>query len=103
MLINFLLFYKMKSLYKFIKKLDIFGQSFNFKLKSSTKSNTFIGGFFTITSIILIIGASYSTGNDIYERTKPIVSIEEKLSLKRPMLELNNKTFPISVILKIII
>jgi hypothetical protein len=69
-------------------------------VKKNTKSQTFLGGLLTIICILLLTGATYATGNDIFLKSKPIVSIEDIITPNRPLLHLTNETFPISLILQ---
>ncbi len=88
------------NLRKIVKKVDLFSRSFNFNIKNKSKSQTFLGGLLTIISSQLLLCAAYATGYDILYRAKPIVSIEDKVTLNRAILHLTNQTFPISLILQ---
>ena len=43
----------MKTIKDFLKKIDVFGSTFNFKYKSKDKYSTYIGGLFVFLFLIL--------------------------------------------------
>jgi hypothetical protein len=58
---------------------------------------TMIGGILTIFVIFLIIFTTWTLGNDIFYKTKPNILIQNQFSTKRPEINLNSYTFPISI------
>ena len=46
----------MRSIKSFLRKLDMFGVSYNFRYKSREKYQTSLGGFFILLFVILVLG-----------------------------------------------
>ena len=47
------------------------------------KANTILGGLLTIATVAMIVGAGWSTGNDIFYHTHPSVDIEDQFMIQK--------------------
>lgn len=80
---------------KYLKIIDIFGNSFSFTTFQQEKFKTSIGGFFSFICIIIAIVFSFLFGQDFFYRSNPkvrsqkvIPEMAEKINLSRDVLAL---------------
>jgi hypothetical protein len=88
------------SLKKIIKFCDILGESIDLNIKHKSKSKTFLGGLLTIATCCVLLGATWSMGNDIIYKNNPSTDLEDQLFLERPTYYLDKHNFPFSFCLQ---
>jgi hypothetical protein len=81
---------------KLVKYLDIYGETIQLNIENESKSKTFLGGILTIITVGMLIGAAWSTGNDIIYKNQPSTDMEDILFKDRPFYYLDKYTFPLS-------
>jgi hypothetical protein len=84
------------SVKKAVKFCDILGESIDLNIKHKSKSKTFLGGLLTIATFCVLLGATWSMGNDIIYKDNPSTDLEDQLFLQRPTYYLNKYNFPFS-------
>ena len=59
----------------FIRDMDLFGKPVpTFNLRGEPEVKSAVGGFFTFTTILLVLYYASSTIIDLYERNNPIIN-----------------------------
>jgi len=81
-----------------IKKLDLFGISYNFQLDSQEKYKTFTGGVISVLFYLITIVLFVSFGSNMYNRRNPQVSFSSEITnYKKTQLSNKNFTLPFRV------
>jgi hypothetical protein len=75
-----------------LNKLDSFGVSYNFQINSKDKFKTTLGALFTLIYYLVILILFLELGKDVYERTKPKVSLNTDIKDYQAV-QLSNKNF----------
>jgi hypothetical protein len=87
----------LKEVKNVVKNVDFFGESIHLRINNQTTSKTLLGG---ISSIFIIVGFSsmfITLSLDIFQKEKPIVSLENRILSKSPNLTLDSFSLPISI------
>jgi hypothetical protein len=82
---------------RYFEYFDFFGQEVSFNINGARSVRSLVGGIIGIILIGLIIGATWTLGKDIIVHEQPSVLIQDVLYTKRPEMNLNKTSFPISI------
>jgi len=80
----------------FFKKLDIFGNLFNFTVNREEKFKTNLGAIFSIFTFLVIVVTCILFGKDFYNRTNPKVLSQKTVPEKYSQINLTNKKLTFS-------
>jgi hypothetical protein len=81
-----------KSWTQTLNKVDSFGVSYNFQINTKDKFKTTLGALFTIIYYLVIFILFLAFGEDVYQRTKPKVSLNTDIKEYKEI-QLSNKNF----------
>jgi hypothetical protein len=90
----------MPKLITIIKACDLFGETIQLNLKGHHNIKTVYGGMITILIFILLAGATWLMGNDMFYKEQPTTAIQEISYKQRPFFNLNRNNFPIAFCLQ---
>jgi hypothetical protein len=81
-----------KSWTQTLNEVDSFGVSYNFQINTKDKFKTTLGALFTIIYYLVIFILFLAFGEDVYQRTKPKVSLNTDIKEYKEI-QLSNKNF----------
>ncbi len=85
----------------FVKLFDLHGREVMFNIDGKRRVKSIFGALIGIITLLLGFTAIWILGEDIYERKKPTLFIQQDtLYSERPEMTLDKNTFPIAVILQ---
>ena len=85
---------------KLLRQIDIFGETIKLTFKKQETAKTVIGGITTLILILLINFILVIMSLEIFQKLKPVVTVEDIIQPFRPNMTLNKMTLPISVIVQ---
>lgn len=77
-----------------MEKLDIYGSAFNFTINRKSHISTKIGVIFSMITLGVFIFTFYSFGQDLFYKTHPFITIQEKSYRNEELIIMNSTTIP---------
>jgi hypothetical protein len=89
----------MSKFISFLKFLDLYGNTFQWRVANQSKYKSLSGGVFTILTLAIIILLTFTFGNDLFYRRNPKIYTEEGLYQDNEIPVLNGTEYPIKPVM----
>lgn len=85
--------FKNKKEMKWIKYLDIYGTAFEFSVFNESKFKTFLGGFLSLATLVLVVIFAFLFGTDFFFRKNPQTLTSKQNPIEFPYFNLSQEDF----------